>query len=478
MLYPIHLNSHQLTHRPGSFGAIPRAIRDHAQSFRDQCESHPDPFIRYLYPQQLDTSRAAIASFLHVPRETCVFVPNATTGVATILRSLVWNPDAKDEILYFNTIYGACGKNVDYVTEISLGRVRARRIQLTYPISDAFLLAKFSSAIAASRAEGRRPRIAIFDTISSMPGLRMPFEALTRICRDEGILSLIDGAHGVGQIPLCLGEGEGEGDGGIDPDFFVSNCHKWLFVPRGCAVLYVPLRNQHLIRSTLPTSHGFVPCTEEGRGLWSNPLPPPQGKSVFQTNFEFVGTVDSTPYLCVAEAIKWREEACGGEEAIWEWCHGLVVDGARKVAELLGTEVLENEEGTLTKCVMANVRLPLRVAAQDEDEFQTRGGETEVESEYVIKHGCGSQAGEWMTDTMMVEYDTFLAIFPFQGGYWVRLCGQVYLDADDFVWAGKVLKDLCERVGKGEYLGAKKRFGRKDVLEGGHLAVEGVGAIA
>jgi hypothetical protein len=39
--------------------------------------------------------------------------------VNTVLRNLVWNHDGKDEILYFSTIYSACGKAVDYTCEAS-----------------------------------------------------------------------------------------------------------------------------------------------------------------------------------------------------------------------------------------------------------------------------------------------------------------------------------------------------------------------
>src|SRR4051794_13599504 len=98
----------------GSFGTYPRAIRDKQREYLDQCEAAPDIFIRYDYPKLLDVSRAAVAKLLNAPVSTVVYVPNATTGVNTVLRNLAWNPDGRDEILYFDTIYGACGKTVAY----------------------------------------------------------------------------------------------------------------------------------------------------------------------------------------------------------------------------------------------------------------------------------------------------------------------------------------------------------------------------
>lgn len=179
----------------------------------------------------------------------------------------------------------------------------------------------------------------------------MPFEELTNICKSENVLSCIDGAHSIGQIPLNLRE--------TDPDFYVSNCHKWLFVPRGCAVFYVPVRNQALIRSSLPTSHGFVP--KETEAVF-NPLPP-SGKSEFVNQFEFVGTLDNSPYLCVPAGVQWRKKVkyggLEGEEAIMKHCVDLAKKGGNEAAKTLGTEVMENPEGTLRRCAFANVRLPL-----------------------------------------------------------------------------------------------------------------------
>ncbi|KAK2759770.1 hypothetical protein FQN54_002504 [Arachnomyces sp. PD_36] len=413
----------------GSYGTFPNVLRDKANKLRDECELRPCPFIKFKYPKYLDESRAAVAKFLNAPVSTVVFVANATTGVNTVLRNIVWNPDGKDEILQFNIIYPACGLTTEYISESTAinGQriVNAREISLTFPLSHSDIIAAFKSAIQASRDAGRRPRMAVFDTVVSVPGIRLPFESLTEICRSEKILSLIDGAHGIGHVHLDLAT--------LDPDFFVSNCHKWLFVPRSCAVLYVPERNQHLMRSTLPTSHGFVP-----KSAPPSPYHAEGEKSSYVQSFEFVGTMDNTPYLLGADAIKWREEVCGGEEKIMTYCRDLGREGGQKVAEILGTEVLDNKERTLTDCCMVNIRLPISI------------GEDKV-----VKPGDIWQAWQWMLHTLIDEYKTYMQIYPFQDKLWVRISAQVYLEIEDFEWAGKTLKEVCGRVENGEFRGAK-----------------------
>lgn len=368
----------------------------------------------------MDKSRAAVAALVNAPVNNCVFVPNATTAVNTVLRNIPWNKDGKDEILSFSTIYGACNKTIAYIRD-STGLISDRVIHTEYPISNADYVSRFREAIAASRAEGKNPRVALFDTIASMPGVRIPFEALTAVCKEEGILSLIDGAHSIGQIPLDFAT--------LDPDFFVSNCHKWLFTPRGCAVFIVAERNQHIIRSTLPTSASYVP-----EGVAETPSP--TGNPHFVAMYEWVGTQDNEQYLCVPEAIKWREQVCGGEKAIYEYNNTLLRKVTKLVVSELGTEVLENEEGTLMDCSMSFVRLPLNL--------EKDGG--------TVKAADFGAILLWLGQTMASEYQSYVATSVFQGGIWCRLSAQVYLEEDDFVFAAKMLKDVCERVNKGEYL--------------------------
>jgi selenocysteine lyase/cysteine desulfurase len=365
-----------------------------------------------------------MSAFLGVAESTIVFVPNATTGINTVLRNLVWNTDGKDEILQFDVIYGACGKTTNYVCEANRDIVRTREIAFEYPVDDATVVSAFRKAIETSRIEGFRPRIAIFDTISSNPGLRFPFEELTAICHAEGVLSLIDAAHGIGQIELDLPL--------LNPDFLISNCHKWMFTPRGCAVFYVPERNQAMMRSTLPTSHGFI-ARSSIKDIEGSTNGAPK-KTEFESNFEFVGTTDNFAFLTIADAIQWRQTVCGGEKAIQEYCVQLCRKGGQRVAEILGTNVLENRERSSSNCFMVNILLPLHKPTQGE------GSMVEDES------GNRVTVSEWMQQSMIKHHKTFMPVFPFQGAWWVRLSAQIYLDQSDFEWAGWTLKSLCEKL--------------------------------
>ena len=414
----------------GSFGTYPTTILNHLHYVQSLAEARPDRFIRDDCHVRLNSSRSAIATILNCPLDSVVFIPNATTGVNLVLRNLTW--EKGDTIIYFSTVYGACEKTVDYICETTLAE--SSRISLSHPASDSEVICRFEDKIREINGQtSRKARLAIFDTVSSVPGIRVPFENLVEVCKRHNVLSLIDGAHGVGHISLDLTT--------LDPDFFTSNCHKWLFTPRGCAVFYVPVRNQHLMRSSLPTSHGFVPLPTKGKVEIQNPL----GESLespFVALFEFAATIDNSPYLCVAEAIKYRQDVCGGEKRITEYCKQVARGGGRAAAEILGTEIMDNKEGTLTQCALSNVRLPLTIG----------------DAEGQIKGDHISRAGKWMQDVLAQENDTFIPIYFYENSLWVRFSGQIYLEEKDIVWGAELLKKLCRRVENGEYMMADMKI--------------------
>lgn len=153
-----------------------------------------------------------------MPTSTCVFVKNATTGIATVLHNLPLGEG--DVVVYFATGYGAVEKGLVALAETRPG-LQLRRVEYAFPVSHGELVGAFEEVVARVRqSEGLRVWAAVFDTVVSNPGVRFPFERLLGVCRREGILSIVDGAHGVGMIPLDLGA--------LKPDFFTSNCHKYV----------------------------------------------------------------------------------------------------------------------------------------------------------------------------------------------------------------------------------------------------------
>lgn len=176
----------------------------------------PDPYIRKKHAELLEAARADVAKVLNASKDECVFVKNATTGVATVLYNL--NFQAGEALVYFEPVYGAVEKGVVSLQEH--GPLQSRKVCFQYPIAEDELERRFREVVRKTREEGLKVRAAVFDTIVSNPGVRFPFERFTAICREEGILSVIDGAHGIGQIHLDMSE--------LQPDFFVSNCHKYV----------------------------------------------------------------------------------------------------------------------------------------------------------------------------------------------------------------------------------------------------------
>lgn len=72
---------------------------------------------------------------------------------------------------------------------------------------------------------GPKPKIvAVIDGIVSNPGVAYPWKELTKICLEEGVWSVVDAAHCIGQeVDINLSE--------VKPDFWVSVGHLYYMRP-------------------------------------------------------------------------------------------------------------------------------------------------------------------------------------------------------------------------------------------------------
>ncbi|KAF8581075.1 PLP-dependent transferase [Ramaria rubella] len=392
----------------GSYGSVPRPVAEALEVLSNEIESRPDRFIRTKYNDRLTTVRERLANLVGAKVDEIVIVPNATHGINTVLRNFEWS--SEDVLVGATTTYGAISRTLQYIHDIR-PHPKLSTIELAFPTTHAAILNQFRAHLRAIPREPGQKVVAIVDSIVSNPGCVLPWERMVEICKEENVWSVLDAAHSIGQqVGINLEK--------TAPDFWISNCHKWLFAKRGCAVLYVPRRNQHLIKSTFPTSHYYV--SPEDPKSPDTPKPPN-----FVGQFNWTGTLDVAPYLSVIPALEFRAKL-GGEERINEYCHTLAVKGGKRLAQLLRTSVMPEE---LT-ANMTNVVLPLPMIPSD-----------------VPIHKL-AQMRERMQTKLLEEWDCFVPVFPHNGKWWTRCSAQVWNEISDFDHVGKALSSICAEFRK------------------------------
>ncbi len=209
----------------GSVGCTPlpvlHAMIDHllaAEAFREPAY----PWFGYEENTLIRELRDALPAFLHCKRDELAIVRNATEANNVVCNGLDLQPG--DEALLTDQEHpgGRC-----------CWEQRAKRhgIQLNFvklpkpPASVEEILEGFNRALTP------RTRIIVFSHITTVTGVVLPAKEICALARRRGILTHIDGAHAIGQIPLDLHD--------LGCDFYASSPHKWLMAPKGTGTLYV-----------------------------------------------------------------------------------------------------------------------------------------------------------------------------------------------------------------------------------------------
>jgi len=270
-------------------------------------EANPVRFLARDLTGLLDTSRARLAALLHTDPQNLVFVPNATTAVNAVVRSLRFRRG--DEILTTSHDYNACRNALKEAARRAGARVVIARPP--FPVRDNEQIVESVLSCVT-----RRTRLVMLDHITSSTALVFPIERLVGELQRRGVDTLVDGAHAPGMVPLDLDA--------LRPAYYTGNCHKWLCAPKGAAFLYArPDRQKHLLPTTV--SHGY-----------DKPWP---GRSLFHTRFDWVGTMDPTPWLCIGAAIEFCESLLpGGLPSLMERNHRLAVEARRLLCTALDLE--------------------------------------------------------------------------------------------------------------------------------------------
>jgi isopenicillin-N epimerase len=282
----------------GSFGACPKPVFDEYQRWQRELEWQPVDFLGRRRETLLEEAKAKLAEYLNAPSENMIFVVNVTHGINTVAKSLRLHPG--DEILTTNHEYGAINKTWKFVSEKTGAQIVEHHITLPVTTHEAFVDAFWADVTPRTRA------IAI-SHITSPTAFIFPVAEICRRAREAGILTVIDGAHAPGQVPVDLET--------IGADFYSGNCHKWMSAPKGAGFLYVRPEH-HSIIDPLVISHGWVP------------------EGTFVSRNEWQGTRDIAAFLSVPAAIDFQVQHHW--DAVRQRCHNMAVDLHNRISALTG----------------------------------------------------------------------------------------------------------------------------------------------
>lgn len=371
----------------GSFGAAPKKVLERQRELREQLERNPVGFFGREYGDMLDRARAELAEFVGADADGMAFVSNATTGINAILRSRSFDPG--DELLVPDQGYPACRHALEFVAGRSGADIRVAELPCPVDSPDQIV-------DAVLEATTPRTELALIDHVSSPTGMVFPVEAIVDALEERHVDTLVDGAHAPGMVDLDVSE--------LDPTYYVGNCHKWMCAPKGAAFLWV---DEHERDTTHPLT------ISNGYGMGEEP------DERFRREFDWTGTRDPTPWLCVPTAIEFLSSlAPAGWAGIRRRNRELALAAREMMAERLGRQppMPASMVGAL-----ATVGLPER----PETEVPGPVGKAPLETTLSREHGIEVPVESWLGAPRS----------------YIRMSAQLYNDMDDYERLARVLED-------------------------------------
>jgi len=241
-------------------------------------------------------------------------------------------------------------------------------------------------------------RAAVIDHISSTPAITFPAKEIAEILKKHKIISIIDGAHTVGQIDLSMRS--------INADFYISNFYKWFYAPKSASFLYINPSLQNITHPNIITSHY---------------------KKGFKDEFLFTGTRDHSVYYSLQDALEFRTNL-GGDEQIKYYCRTLAYLAGMKISLIWNTGLLAYDPDLNAN--MVNVLIPC-----DGIGFVCRS------VEFVAK----------VAKETFDIYNTYVATLKFSNGkFYARFSANIYNELSDYVYAAEKFLEVLRTNEKKE----------------------------
>ena len=292
----------------GSFGATPKPVFREYQRWQRELEKQPVEFLSLSRrcTQLMADSRAALGKYLGTRADNLVYTQNVTISLNIVARSLELG--VGDEVLSTDHEYGAIDRMWRFLSKERGFRYINQRISTPIKSEESFV-EDFWQGVTS------HTRVIAISHLTSSTAIIFPIKEIIRRAREAGILTIIDGAHVPGQLPLHLDS--------LGADFYGGNLHKWLCAPKGAGFLYARPEVQHLLKP-LVVSWGYESDTPSG--------------SSFIDEHEWWGTRDIAAFLSVPAAIEFLEK--NNWKKVREVCHELARISQERICELTGLPLL------------------------------------------------------------------------------------------------------------------------------------------
>ncbi len=308
----------------GSFGATPKPVFEAYQRWQLELERQPVEFLGRRYKDLMLTARKSLADYVGTGENNVVYVTNVTVGLNIVARSLVLGPG--DEVLATDHEYGALDRTWNFLAKEKGFSYKKCEITLPLATPDEFVQQLWKSVTPHTR-------VIFMSHITSPTAVIFPVAEVCAKAHSAGILTVIDGAHVPGQVPLELDK--------LGVDFWSGNLHKWLMSPKGSGFLFARPEVQHLLKP-LVVSWGYEP-----------EIP---GPSQFIDLHEWIGTRDSAAFLAVPDAIQFQKEH--DWDHVREECFKLAAYAQEIICNLTGMTTL-HQPGARTFCQVIAMTLPV-----------------------------------------------------------------------------------------------------------------------
>jgi len=310
----------------GSFGAVLSEVLELQAEWKRRFEADPSRFVFTDLRAAMDRARDAVGEFVGADPAGLAPVRNATTGIASVLRSFETLLRPGDQLLTTAHDYNAVRQILRFTAERTGAEVVVARVP--FPIEDPVQVTECVLAAVTPRT-----KLAVIDHVTSPTALVFPIQDIVEALEPK-ISVLVDGAHGPGQVPVAVDD--------LGASWYAGNLHKWVCAPKGAAFLHA---RADRIEMTMPAviSHGYNAMVESAEDR-------------YHELFDWLGTDDFSSWAVVPEALRLVGGLeAGGWDGVMKRNHDLVLEGRRLISETVAISLPAPDEMVGS---MASVFLP------------------------------------------------------------------------------------------------------------------------